>query len=222
MSHSHGKAVSLTVIEQDRNDYRDDRRRKARLQPWLLRLYRLGIILAIVLIVHRQHARLAVDGDAPIKLDEVKPFYAEAARLETDESPRKGLCVLDERGNQLGYVVRTSPVADKITYVGFWNGQMLAQSLLGGWAASGVAWRIAPALTLLLAAALIVPWSSRRALYRSQISPHGVLQIRLSHGGGAGVRAFARQGRPLRAARRRRRGFRPNDGSPVRNLRRRP
>jgi NosR/NirI family nitrous oxide reductase transcriptional regulator len=309
MSRPPGKAVSLTVIESDR-------RRKSRLKPWLLRLYRLGVVLTIVFIIHHQHARLMVDGDAPIKLDEIKPFFAGAARLETDESPRKALFVLDGRGQRLGYVVRTSPVSDKITgyagptdtliamdidfrvigvrirsswdtkvhvrdvandayfmktwngkawdevaglepraagiegvsgasltsmaiaegihhrfrqakefatakppplrlrmhdwallavialaigfaftghwrghkwlrrafqvvligYVGFWNGQMLAQSLLGGWAASGVAWRIAPALALLLGAALIVPWTSRRALYCSQICPHGAAQ----------------------------------------------
>ena len=43
------------------------------------------------------------------------------------------------------------------------NGQIIAQSLLGGWAANGVPWRIAPGLALLLAAALVVPWTSRRA-----------------------------------------------------------
>jgi hypothetical protein len=309
MSYRPGKAVALTVIESDR-------RRQSRLKPWLLRLYRLGIVLAIVFIIHRQHARLLADGDAPIRLDEVKPFFPAAARLEIDDSPRKGLFVLDGHGKQLGCVVRTSPISDKITgyagptdtliamdtdfrvigvrirsswdtkvhvrdiasdayfmktwdskawdevaglepraagiegvsgasltsmaiaegihhrfqqfkelaaakppplrlrahdwallavmafaiaftftghwrghkwlrrafqvvligYVGFWNGQMLAQSLLGGWAASGIAWRTAPALALLVAAALVVPWSSRRALYCSQICPHGAAQ----------------------------------------------
>ena len=322
MSRPPGKAVSLRVIEPDRsppgsvNDPGHHRRGSRRLKPWLLRLYRLGVVLTIVFIIHHQHARLMVDGDAPIKLDEVKPFFTDTARLETDESPRKGLFVLDGRGQRLGYVVRTSPVSDKITgyagptdtliamdsgfrvigvrirsswdtkvhvrdvgndayfmktwdgkawdevagfepraagiegvsgasltsmaiaegihhrfrqakelaiakppplrlrahdwallavialaigftftghwrghkwlrrafqvvligYVGFWNGQMLAQSLLGGWAASGMAWRTAPALALLLAAALIVPWGSRRALYCSQICPHGAAQ----------------------------------------------
>jgi polyferredoxin len=45
-----------------------------------------------------------------------------------------------------------------------------------GWAGAGPAWRTAPGLALLLAAALIVPWSSRRALYCSQLCPHGAAQ----------------------------------------------
>src|SRR5213079_2379110 len=40
----------------------------------------------------------------------------------------------------------------------------------------GMPWRIAPALALLGAMALIVPWTSRRALYCSQICPHGAAQ----------------------------------------------
>ena len=44
------------------------------------------------------------------------------------------------------------------------------------WAAAGVAWRAAPGLTLLLAAALIIPWTTRRQLYCSQICPHGAAQ----------------------------------------------
>jgi polyferredoxin len=85
-----------------------------------------------------------------------------------------------------------------IGYLGFWNGQLLAQSLLSGWASSGVAWRIAPGLALLLGAALIVPWTSRRALYCSQICPHGAAQellgrltrtrLRLPRGVDAGLR----------------------------------
>jgi hypothetical protein len=273
-------------------------------------------VVAIVFLIHRHHARLRIDGDAPIKLEEARPFFPTARRLETDESERRGLFVLDAAGKRVGYLLRTSPLSDKITgysgptdtlialdngmkvlgikirsswdtkehvhdvaaddyfmktwngktwdevagldphaagiegtsgasltsmaiangiqqrfkqslvlaavppppvhirahdvalavvillalllafsarlrrrtwfrrifqivligYVGFWNGQILAQSLLSGWAASNVAWRMAPALALLAAAALVVPWASRRALYCSQICPHGAAQ----------------------------------------------
>jgi hypothetical protein len=282
----------------------------------LLRLYRLGVVVAIVFVMHRHHARLRIDGDAPIKLEEVRPFFASAAKLAADESPRQGLFVFDGAGKWIGYVLRTSPVSDGIIgyagatdtlvamnlqmrvigiairhsgdtrvhvrdirnddyfmktwdgkswdevaglepraagiegvsgasltsmaiangmwqrflkskeaaakpappvrirgsdwgllavllvavaftfsarlrsrtwarrgfqvvligYVGFWNGQLLAQSLMSGWAGAGPAWRIAPGLALLLAAALIVPWTSRRALYCSQFCPHGAAQ----------------------------------------------
>jgi NosR/NirI family nitrous oxide reductase transcriptional regulator len=291
--------------------------RGARLRSLALRLYRLGIVCAIVFIIHRHHTRLRIDGGAQISLDEVRPFFATASRLEADTSERAGLFVLDKSANPVGYVLRTSPTSDKIKgyagptdtllaldypgmkvlgikirsswdtkvhvkdvgndeyfmnlwtgktwdevagldprtahiegvsgasltslaianaiqhrfklakdaaaakpppvhlrphdwglvavialalaftfvphlrshtwarrafqvvligYVGFWNGQILAQSLMSGWSASGVAWRTAPALALLLAAALVVPWTSRRAIYCSQICPHGAAQ----------------------------------------------
>lgn len=290
-----------------------------------LRLYRLAVIVAIVWMIHRHHVRLRIDGDAPIRVEEVRPFFPAAARLEADDSPRGGLFVLDKQGNRLGYAVRTSPAADRIVgwagstdtlvalspdmnvigikvrssqdtkehvadvvgndyfmgtwngkswdfvttmdphgyrdvvrgeerevqiegasgasltslaiangirhrfsvstqaaaamprprfgwhdaglaavivlaavftfthlrsrpwlrrgfqavligYVGFVNGQILAQSLLAGWATSSVPWRTAPGLVLLAAAALVVPWSTRRQLYCSHVCPHGAAQ----------------------------------------------
>ncbi len=63
-----------------------------------------------------------------------------------------------------------------IGYVGFFNGDFVAQSLLAGWAAGDVPWRLAPGMALIVAAALIVPWSTRRPLYCSHICPHGAAQ----------------------------------------------
>jgi polyferredoxin len=63
-----------------------------------------------------------------------------------------------------------------IGYVGLVNGQLLAQSIFGGWPAHGVPWQLAPGFLLLAAAALVVPWTSRRAIYCSQICPHGAAQ----------------------------------------------
>lgn len=63
-----------------------------------------------------------------------------------------------------------------IGYVGLINGQILAQSLLAGWSASTVPWRAAPGLALLAAAALAVPWATRRQLYCSHFCPHGAAQ----------------------------------------------
>jgi NosR/NirI family transcriptional regulator, nitrous oxide reductase regulator len=304
--------IPLTVVpETDRPSSRGPT-----LRAFLLRLYRLAVVLSIVYLIHHHHARLRIDGDAPIQPDEVRPFFPTVARLDPDESERRGLFVLDKDKRPLGYVLRTSPMSDAIKgfagptdtlialdpgmkvlgikvrsswdtkehvrdvqadryfmktwtgktwdevagldpkaagiegvsgasltslaianaihhrfkassdaahatlppprfdahawgltaviavallftfssrlrshawlrrafqliligYVGLWNGQILAQSLASGWAATGVAWRMAPALSLLMAAALVVPWSSRRALYCSQICPHGAAQ----------------------------------------------
>ena len=66
--------------------------------------------------------------------------------------------------------------AAAIVYVGLINGELIAQSLLSGWAVSGVAWRIAPGMALLAAAGLLVPWATRRPLYCQYICPHGAAQ----------------------------------------------
>jgi NosR/NirI family nitrous oxide reductase transcriptional regulator len=63
-----------------------------------------------------------------------------------------------------------------IVYVGFITGDLLAQSLFAGWAESGLPWRTAPGLVLLLAGALIVPWTTGKPLYCQQICPHGAAQ----------------------------------------------
>jgi hypothetical protein len=63
-----------------------------------------------------------------------------------------------------------------IAYVGFINGDLLAQSLFGGWMQSGAPWRTAPGLVLLAAAALAVPWATGKPLYCQQICPHGAAQ----------------------------------------------
>ena len=63
-----------------------------------------------------------------------------------------------------------------IGYVGLLNGDLLAQSLLAGWAKSCVAWRMAPGLVLFAAAASAVPWVGKRPLYCQQLCPHGAAQ----------------------------------------------
>ncbi len=278
------------------------------------RLYRLGVVVVIVWLIHHHHARLRIDEDAPIQVAEVRPLLPGAASLKVDESDRMGLFVRDAGGARIGYVLRTAPLSNSITgyvgptdtlivmdadmrvigikirssedtkehvrdvanddyfmktwngktwdelagmdpkaagiegvsgasltslciangiqhrfvhlkniasssprfrfdandvgivivlliaalftftnirgrtwfrrlfqvvligYLGLWNGRLIAQSLLAGWAESGVPWRLAPGLVLLTAAALIVPWTSRRAMYCSHICPHGAAQ----------------------------------------------
>lgn len=65
-------------------------------------------------------------------------------------------------------------------YVGFWNGSLIALSLLSGYAARGVAWQIAPGLVTLVAISFVVPWSTRRQPYCNHICPHGAAQQLLS------------------------------------------
>lgn len=63
-----------------------------------------------------------------------------------------------------------------IVYVGFVTGDLLAQSLIVGWAQNGAPWQSAPGLVLLLAASLAVPWATGKALYCQHLCPHGAAQ----------------------------------------------
>ncbi len=63
-----------------------------------------------------------------------------------------------------------------IGYVGFISGDLLAQALFAGWSRAGVPWTTAPGLALLAAAALLVPWATRKPLYCHHICPHGAAQ----------------------------------------------
>jgi polyferredoxin len=63
-----------------------------------------------------------------------------------------------------------------VAYVGFAAGEMLSQSLLGGWAGHGTPWQTAPGLLLLAAVALLAPVLTGRQLYCHHICPHGALQ----------------------------------------------
>ncbi len=63
-----------------------------------------------------------------------------------------------------------------VVYLGFLSGDMLSQALLVGWARSGVPWRLAPSLVLLVAAALLVPILSKRQMYCHHLCPFGAAQ----------------------------------------------
>lgn len=60
--------------------------------------------------------------------------------------------------------------------LGLGCGDLLSMALVAGWAGRGVAWETAPALVLLAAMALLVPWAAGRGWYCGQICPHGVVQ----------------------------------------------
>ena len=63
-----------------------------------------------------------------------------------------------------------------IVYLGLMHGEMLSQVLLVGWAQNGVAWRSAPGLVAMVAAAFFVPLVSRRQFYCHHLCPHGAAQ----------------------------------------------
>jgi len=63
-----------------------------------------------------------------------------------------------------------------VGYFGFLNGDMLSQALLVGWAQNGPAWRLAPGLAMLTAAAFVVPVVTKRQPYCHHICPFGAAQ----------------------------------------------
>jgi polyferredoxin len=66
-------------------------------------------------------------------------------------------------------------------YVGFIAGDLVALKLMGGWTRSGIPWSTAPGLVLLVAAAFLVPWTTRKPLYCHHVCPHGAAQELISH-----------------------------------------
>jgi NosR/NirI family nitrous oxide reductase transcriptional regulator len=83
-------------------------------KPALLQLYRLAVLVGIAWMVHELHLRLRIDGDTPLAVTEVTSFYPKAKELKLDHSERMGMFVLDDAGQQLGYVVRTMPMSAAI------------------------------------------------------------------------------------------------------------
>ena len=63
-----------------------------------------------------------------------------------------------------------------VGYVGLLNHDLLSLSLFAGWSSHGLALKAAPGLVLLTAAALLIPWGTRRQFYCHQICPHGAAQ----------------------------------------------
>ncbi|MGI9244801.1 MAG: 4Fe-4S binding protein, partial [Verrucomicrobiales bacterium] len=63
-----------------------------------------------------------------------------------------------------------------VGYLGLINGDLISQALLVGWAENGMAWRFAPGLLLLVAAALLVPLVAGKQVYCHQLCPHGAAQ----------------------------------------------
>ncbi|MFO1001332.1 MAG: FMN-binding protein [Planctomycetaceae bacterium] len=63
-----------------------------------------------------------------------------------------------------------------ICWLGLINGDMVSQALLVGWVQSDIPWQNALGLSLLTVAALLVPISTGRNVYCSQICPHGAVQ----------------------------------------------
>lgn len=63
-----------------------------------------------------------------------------------------------------------------IGMLGFWLGDLIAQSLMVGWMESRVPWEATPGLVVFVAAAFLLPWFTKQPVYCQFICPHGNLQ----------------------------------------------
>jgi hypothetical protein len=68
-----------------------------------------------------------------------------------------------------------------ILYVVFLAGDLVAQKLLAGWARGGIPWSTAPGIALLVGAAFVLPWTTRKPFYCHHVCPHGAAQELISH-----------------------------------------
>ncbi|WP_417393286.1 4Fe-4S binding protein [Gimesia sp.] len=291
------------------------KRRASHFKSLFLKLYRIAILVLIIFLIRDYFVRLRVQGKAPIELQEVQKLLPAAASLQVDHSERRGLFVLDQAQEPIGYAIRTSPVSDDIIgycgpsdtlivftpqadrivgisirssgdttshvndirqneywmnlwkeygwhdiadvdlrsgeiegvsgatmtsmgiahaiahrirfseqktqadppfqfrakdaaiiafcigaclitftrlkrihwlrklyklvamlYLGFWTGDLLAESLFAGWARYAVPWRTVSGLVALAAVAVLIPWTTRRNVYCQSICPHGTAQ----------------------------------------------
>lgn len=63
-----------------------------------------------------------------------------------------------------------------VSYFGLVTGNLISLAVVMGWAASGIAWRLAPGLAVVVLVSLLLPSTTRRNIYCSHICPHGAAQ----------------------------------------------
>ena len=78
------------------------------------KIYRITVLVLIVFLIRDFYVRKRVQGDAPILIHEVQALLPAAETLRVDHSARRGLFILNQEQQIIGYAVRTSPISDEI------------------------------------------------------------------------------------------------------------
>ncbi len=60
--------------------------------------------------------------------------------------------------------------------IGLWTGNLVSLSLIAGWSAEGIAWRLAPGLFVMVAVSLLIPPLTKSNPYCNHLCPHGAIQ----------------------------------------------
>lgn len=63
-----------------------------------------------------------------------------------------------------------------VTYLGLLTGSLISLAVLFGWAAQGIAWRLAPGLAAVIAISFLLSATTKRNIYCSHVCPHGAAQ----------------------------------------------
>ncbi|MFZ4764692.1 MAG: FMN-binding protein [Roseimicrobium sp.] len=85
-----------------------------KLSPFLLRLYRVGVLLGIAWLIHDQHRWLMAQTGSALEVARVRDFYPDAATLGPRDPDSGVQRVLDDAGGTLGLVTQTAPLSDEI------------------------------------------------------------------------------------------------------------
>ncbi len=91
------------------------------IRRYILHAYRVGVLVFIVTMIHQQHRWYVAQQRGAMKqrvtVEQARAFYPEAHSLSNWVPTHGGQTVVDSDGDNLGYVVQTSPDADDV--IGF-------------------------------------------------------------------------------------------------------
>lgn len=79
-----------------------------------LKLYRVTVLALILFLIRDYYVRIRVQGNAPLVVEEVQALLPTAHTLRVDHGARRGLFILDQNLQVIGYAIRTSPISDDI------------------------------------------------------------------------------------------------------------
>ena len=84
--------------------------------------------------------------------------------------------VLSAAGKFRSRILRRAWLACVVVVIGLWAGNLVSMSLIAGWSAEGIPWRLAPGLTAILVVAALSPPLTKGNAYCNHLCPHGALQ----------------------------------------------
>ena len=79
-----------------------------------LRLYRMGVLLVIIILVHQQARWLDAQRGSSISLRQARKFFPAAQRLQLGDAERGLYFATNARGDTIGCLLTTSPQTDNI------------------------------------------------------------------------------------------------------------